>query len=325
MADYFAANDLAAFAFSGSPTEVTTAGRFDASYCTKAMQSNANTAFLQGVVLIDPTTGSSVNLTTAWLHVEIFTSTTNINTTAIELINSSGVVVARLFLSSSGQARLDYWNGAAFVTGTLATAFTGTQKATFDLQLVCGATGTFNLYFNNSSLISISGLNAAVTNVASFKLYGAALSYSQVLVSDVSTVGAKVSSLTPNSNGANTAWANDYTNLVKTGYNDVTLVSTSTLGAKETYGATDATLPTNYVISSMWIAIRARLNSSSPVNAAPLVRISSTDYQGSYNFPGLSAAAFGPSLAGFAVDPSTSAAWGLTNLNAAELGFVSTA
>lgn len=326
--DVFAANDIAAFiTAAGVPTEITTAGQFDATYTTKAINL-LSSAQVKSTQFINPTTGASITLTDCWVHFELYYSATGSpGAQFVEILDSAGTPVLQFGLNgTTTNVRLNYWNGAAWVNG--AGAFTVTQGArlAIDLHAVAGAGGTFDLYVNNSLALSLASLNAAVDNFAFVRFNGSVsnVSISQVLVSDQSTVGAKVASLTPNANSAtNTAWTNDYTNLVKTGYNDATLVSSSTLGDKEGYAASDVTLPTaQYYVSSVFFGIRARLNSASPQNVKPLMRIGGVDYAGAYNFPQLNSVSFGPSVAAFVNDPSTAAAWsGVANLNAAELGF----
>lgn len=322
--DYFATNDIAAFQIaSGAPTEVTTAAQIDVTYTPKGIVPNGGTA--QSAQFINPTTGVATSLTDLWFHVSHYTANIPGLTVLVQFVDAAGTPVVRLVSSTNGTYRIDYWNGAAFVAGAT-TFFVGTvQRVDIDVHIVCGAAGSLDVYFSNNLQLSTAGLNAAVDNVRSIILGGSTNhTFSQLLVSDVNTIGAKVGSLVPNANSAtNTAWANDYTNIVKTGYNDATLISSSTLADKETYGATDVALPTaQYSVSSVWFAARARLNSGAPANIKPLMRFGGVDYVGAYNFGNLNAVSFGPSIAAFANDPSTGVAWsGVANVNAAEVGF----
>lgn len=325
--DYFAANDLAAFlTTSGTPTEVTTANTFDASYAAKSISLIASQ--VKTPQFINPTTGATVSLTDVWVHAELYYSATGSPSAQfIELLDSSGVPVVQLALNgSTTNVRINYWNGAAFVNGAAIFGIAQSTRMTIDIHAVAGLSGTVDVYINGSLAISQVGMNAAVDNFAFVRLNGSVSStfFSQLLVSDSTTVGAKVASLTFNANGTNTAWANDYTNIVKLGYLDTTLISSSTLSDKESYGATDVTVPAGYAINSVWFNIRARLATASPTNIKPLIRIGSTDYIGSYNFPQLNTVSYGPSVAAFTADPS-GGSWGATNLNAAELGFQSAA
>lgn len=325
--DYFAANDIAAFSvLSGTPTEVTTAGFFDPTYTAKGI-SPAGGALL-AAPFMNPTTGVTTSLTDVWFHASFFTANNGGVITLIEFLDSAGTPVVRFVSSTNVTFRIDYWNGAAWVAG--ATTFNaGSALVNLDIHIVCGVSGSLNVYFNNNLQLTTTGLNAAVDNIQQFR-FGNATSavpanytFSQILVSDANTIGAKVGSLTPTGNSAtNTAWANDFNNIVKTGFNDATLISSTTLGDNESYTKAAVALPTaQYSVSSVWFAIRARLNSATPANIKPLLRIGGTNYAGAYNFANLDAISFKPSLAAFVNDPSTSAAWaGVANVNAAEVG-----
>lgn len=327
MADYFAANDIAAFSLvSGTPTEVTTAGRFDSNYAGRAIQFGGTTGaiLLSSPQIIDPVAGTTTSLTTAWLHFDFYTSNNAGTWSCLELANSAGTSVVRVSqATNAGTMRVDYWNGSAWVSGGF--TFVGSASAiiTIDVQVVCGVSGSIALYCNNTLIGTTSGLNAAVTNIAYVKLTGnSGQCWSQILISDTSTVGAKVATLKPTALGTDTAWSpNTVGNLEKVSWNDTTLISDSTLNDKVSYAAADITLPSGMFVSSAWFAIRARLNASSPANIKPLLRIGSTDYAGAYNFGGLNSSSFAPAIAAFVNDPSTGTAWsGVTNLNAAEVG-----
>jgi hypothetical protein len=322
--DYFATNSLAAFSIvSGNPTEVTSSG-FDATYTDRVISPSVSVAgVIQSPNWINPTTGVQTDLTDFWFHADFLAGNASGTPTVIAFYNSAGVAVVRLIQTTNGTFRLDYWNGAAFVNGTAINITTG--RTTIDIHVVCGASGSLVWFANNTQIYALSGLNAAVTNCRYIQLSSATTSagWSQILISDTNTIGAKVADLKPNANGANTAWANDFNNVVKTGINDTTFISSTTLGDKESYAASDVTLPTaQYFVSSVWFSIRARTNSVSPQNIKPLMRIGGVDYAGAYNFAGLGSTTFAPSIAGFANDPSSGAAWvGVTNVNAAEIGF----
>lgn len=323
--DYFAANDLAPFSvLSGVPTETT--GNVDLTYTPTGIFPNGGQ--VQSPPFINPDTGATTALTSLWFHMELFTANNGGLNSLVEFVNSSGVSVVRFVSTTNVTFRIDYWNSAtsAWVAGP--TTFNpGSVRIAVDINIICGSGGSATVYFANSQQLSLTGFPATVDNVQSLKFGGPAnYTYSQLLVSDANTIGAKVSSLVPNANSAtNTAWANDWNNIKKTGFNDATMISSSTTGDNESYGATDATLPTaQYTVSSVWFAVRARLNSGAGgAHFKPLLRIGSTNYAGTYNFAGnLNAVSFNGAIAGFSKDPSTAANWnGVTNINAAEWGF----
>lgn len=319
MIEYFAANDIAAFSIvSGSPVEVTS--NIDTTYCARGIQPNGGV--LKSAQFITPTTGAATSVTNVWVHFDFYTGF--FGGVQMEFLDSAGTSVLRIYGPSNGVYRLDYWSGTAWVTGAATyNAGTGVRIAC-DVHIVCGATGSFTMYSNGTQVLQLTSLSAAVDNIAFIQPNGGSgqQTYSQFLASDTNTIGAKVASLKTLALGADTAWSpNTAANIDKTSFNDATFISDSTLGDKVTYTAADATMPAGMFVSSLWFATRARLNAASPANITPLLRISGTDYAGAYNLGGLNSTTFGPAVAAFTTDPSTSAAWTLTNANLAELGF----
>jgi hypothetical protein len=314
--DVFAANAIEAFDIeSGTPAEMT--GRTNATYSTKGIVTQA--ASLISKPFIDPTTGAAVTLTSGWFHCAYFSGGPG---DIIELVNSTGVAVIRIFEAAQNSYQIQAWSGSAWIA-TAATFNLGTNReCAIDVNFNCTA-GTVDLYIDNTLRSSLAGLSSAVLgSIAKFRLLSSSFVCYQFVVSDASTIGAFVASLNLNANSAtNTAWVNDFNSVWKTGINDATFISSGTLGDNETYGAADIALPSSqYVISSMWFALRAKLNSATPANIKPLLRIGGVNYAGAYNFANLSAVTFANSIAAYANDPSTSSAWGLANLNLAEIG-----
>lgn len=317
MIDYFAANDIAAFnVVSGAPQEATSG--IDTTYTPRGLQPNSGV--LQTPPLMTPTTGVTATLTSLWFHCDLSTGNNPGLNSTVEFVNSSGVSVVRFVSTTNTTFRMDYWNGAAFVAG--ATTFSpGSVLGRLDINIICGVSGSINWYWNGTLVATTTGLNAAVDNVQSVKILGVYI-LSQILVSDTNTIGAKVASLKPTGAGANTAWSpNTFSNIEKQSFNDATFIADSTLGDKVSYAAADATMPAGMFISSLWFAARARVNSVSPANIKPLLRIGGTDYAGSYNLGGLNSVSFAAAVAAYVNDPSTGVAWTLTNANAAEVGF----
>ena len=321
MTDFFAANDIAAFLLtSGVGSELTSGGTFDATYTNKAIRMSGG--ICKSPQFINPTTGAVTSLTDGWLHFSM--NNQSATGTIFTLYSDTGVAVIRVSAPSTSTVRIDYWNGSAWVTTGASYSIGGGTLLDFDLHFVCGASGSLNFYVGNSIATTVTGLNAAVTNCAFLEIGTTAAYLSQILISDTSTIGAKVASLTPVTLSAvNTAWSpNTVGNIAKIGYNDATFIADATLNDKVSYVANDATMPAGMFISSLWFVVRARLNASAPANIAPLLRIGSTNYTGAYNFSGLNNVSFAPAIAAYPVDPSTGVAWTLTNANLAELGFI---
>lgn len=334
--DVFAANDLCAFiTTAGTPTESTNTSVRDATYTPKAIFLE-NAAHIRSARFINPDTGASTSLTEGWLHFDMYWSigTNGVNGGAVFLVNDAGVQVIRIYADRTSGLRLDYWDGSAWVAGGDFLGGTEGSLNTFDLHFICGASGELNLYVNEGfePSLSISGLNAAVTNAAYVDfadnnvIVAASLYASQILVSDNFTLGAKVGSLVPTAAGTNTAWAGTYTDVVKTGFNDTTYIESTTAGEKETYAATDHVLPAfSYLISGVWVNIRGKNGTADPTGITAAVRTGGADFNTGYNYPNLTDVGFGPGISGFSLNPDTGLAWTISEVNAAEVGVESVA
>lgn len=321
--DVFAANDIAAMV-SISGTETSDANYYNATYTNKALIPPFTCPRF-----INPDTGATVTLADGWMHFDIYPGGSGGSSEILWLQSSAGVNLFRLF-SSGTSLRADYWNGTAWVTSftTLFGGLASLGRSTMDLHWTITGTTISMDVFRNNSIVASSGAVAfaGMANVAKFVTgngsWSVGVRFSQFLVSDENTVGALIKSLVQNGAGANTAWTGVHTDVEEIAINDATMISSGTAGDKESYTATDATLPTNYHVAGIWQTLRGRNSASSPTGIKAMLRLGGVDYSAAYNFPGLNTASFEGSVACHSLDPSTGLAWsGVTNVNASEIGY----
>ncbi len=344
--DVFAANNLSAFSVtSGTPTESTTSGTVNTTYSPRSIR--IQNAAVRSARFINPTTGADTSLTSFWVHFELYVQATGsfaglIDDGCLYVVNSAGTRVIRLNLlhTSNGNPvyRLDYWNGSSFVNGSSTLTLSTETSYAFDLEIVCGVSGSLKLYTNSSSQsplspsLTVTGLHAAVTNGAYLDLncplgflIDANNYYSQILVSEEATIGCRVGSIVPTAAGTNTTWTGTYTDITDSGLGEGTVISASSTGDKESYPATDRALPVHtYEVGGVWFNIRAKQGGSAPTNKKALMRVGGTDYAAAYDYAHLNTSTFAPSLACFPLNPATAAAWDISDVNAAEVGFEAT-
>lgn len=311
-------------------TEVTTAGEFNATYARSAISVGGNS----GTKFSTPQFASSTDF---WLHCEKKTvgSTSQGTVNVIEFFNSSGTNVVRLtnqtgFASAVGTWRPEIWNGSTWQAGA-GTAFTHTSSSIIivDVHIVVGgSTTTVDLYHGGALQASVSVSTTAVSNIASvsFKNHDSSspTRYSQIICTDAeNTIGMKLATMVPNANSAvNTAWTGDYTAIDEaTTVDDTDFISGANDGDVETYGCTDATVVSGMTVKALVVTARVKKGATGPQNVQAAVRIGSTNYY-SGNLSNVTSG-FGPVVGVFTQDPSTSAAWNVTNLNAAEIGLKS--
>lgn len=142
---------------------------------------------------------------------------------------------------------------------------------------------------------------------------------------------SRVETLFPNADGNYSQWdgsdgnqINNYLLVDETNQNgDTDYVETSTVNNIDTYNFGNlSSTPTS--IAGIQINTTAEKTEAGARTFANLIRISSTDYLNSNNFS-LSQNSYIDFLQIYEQDPSTSAAWGVTNINGAEYGYKLTA
>lgn len=314
MTKYFAGNSLAAFVRSSSSiVEVTTSGRFDSAFVASGI--NIPDGFLETHVL--------TTATTIWLRFDHYSAKAIVgNGNWIEFVNSSGVVVARL-RNPSGSAgatvAFQYWDGAAFVTsGSAFDLPTNNTLATVVVKIVCGASGSWEVFYNGASVGSGAISDADTNNIARHRFISiqSNLVVSQVMIADydISDHHFKPLSLTGNSAANTGAASGAFGDVNETALDDTTLIAISTSANKAGQTKAALTLPGGYTIAAMVVSARGRV--TSPITDGKLgIRSGGTNYSSA----GLGfAGGYAPRQRIDENDPATSAAWGLIAFNNAE-------
>jgi hypothetical protein len=150
--------------------------------------------------------------------------------------------------------------------------------------------------------------------------------WSQIICADEPTVGWKLAERHPTGNSAtNTAWTNDFAAVDEaTTVDDTDFITSSAAGDIETYTGNAAANPAGLAVKALAVCARLKVPATGPQNCQAALRIGGTNYF-SANLTGLTSG-FGPAVALFATDPSTSAAWAsIAAANAAEFGLKSAA
>jgi hypothetical protein len=242
--------------------------------------------------------------------------------------------VARLNLVTSGPNmvfRLTNSAGTTLATGT--TSILANTWYYVEVRVVVHAsTGTVELRLNGSGSAECSGtgLNTGSTNIDRVS-WGTANSQSQrvddVYVIDPNTGSsptntwlgdARVETLVPNGNGANTAWTGVYTDWDDTtsSDDDTTYASSATPGDRETSTLTDlASAGTVFAVQTNLIA---RKDDAGARTIAPVIRISGVNYDGTTS-AGMTTSYLDYTQLYDRLDPAGNA-WTKTTIDAMEAG-----
>jgi hypothetical protein len=140
---------------------------------------------------------------------------------------------------------------------------------------------------------------------------------SEIIVADENTLAMRVLTIPAVANGAETAWAGTVTDINEIVLNDATAITTSTIGALESFTINTPTIPANFSLRALCIGARASSNSVSPDDLEGLMRVDGDNY---FSAPRTIAGIGGNSIV-FDNNPATSAPWAVSDLAAANLQF----
>lgn len=331
MAVLWCGGELDAFNPGGGGVEMTTAGfgtGYDTTYsrcCVRCGTANINHK-VTSIDLASPITG------TIWVHWYLMYDAINdITNPHMELHNSGGTQLFRISITSTASniatMQCQYWNGSSWTNiGSTFTQGIQGAYAEYDLKVVCGGSGSMEIYQNKALVASGSASMTSVTSLVGAGWYNNRTSstfgtmISQCIIADQSTVGWKMYTKPPTGNSAtNTAWTDDYTKVDEAVLDDADYIASTTNGDVETFTWAGVTIPAGYAVVAVAVNARVRNDGSGPVNIQAALRRSSTNYFGSN--VSMSGTAFTPTCTIWATDPSTGAAWTPSNAQSGSTEF----
>lgn len=242
--------------------------------------------------------------------------------------DTGGNPIARVGYVTSSTIGIEVFNGTAWTTVTSVSAGINTL-ARFDIHFTKDATnGVFNLYRNKTELLLTytgdTDRNASAGPVAQlyhvfFSSTRSTLSAMFAHTSDTRHMEFVQCAFT--GNGANTDWTGDFSAIDETGVNDADFITTATDGAKETF--TKAAIPTAYSLNKVEgvvVAFRGQV-AADLATISGIARVSGTDYAQAPVTAVPATYGDGGSFVVFETNPATSAAWSVSEVDAAEFGF----
>ena len=199
-----------------------------------------------------------------------------------------------------------------------------------EIKVVVSATvGSVEMRLNGSSVPDVSATsvntgalaidNFIIGNGSAFYKYDDMYAIDTTTPGPVSFIGdARIETIQPTSNGANTAWTGGFADVADgTAHNgDTSVITSATPGDKETYGLGNLSA-TTATVHAVQTNIVARKDDAGARTIAPVLRVSSTDYDGTTT-PGLSTS-FVDYKQMYNQDP-TASGWTVTSVNALEAG-----
>jgi hypothetical protein len=325
--------------FAGTRALLWAPGQGDISWVTSGAGTNYDSTYVGGAVnIVAGTDGGTsfteipfgmdaTSATTVWFHAEVTIGTgftgIDVDDSFLMLFGNSTRIIAGVYCAqnSTRNVYFRYWNGASFTQSGATYIPPTNSRIIIDARLVCGVSGTFDMWVNGTNVITVSGLNAAVDVVTRMRIAGITPSanyWSQVAISDFDMRGWRFASDALTSFGT----YNEGTGAIGT-INDMNLATSYILpvnGNRYTGTSSARTFPSGAAIRSVQVNGGLRVGGGTIANAKAMLRVGSTDYVAATNV----VPAPGPytSQGGFYWDlnPSGSVVWTQTDYNNAQKG-----
>ncbi len=331
----FAGGRLDSVAIVGAVTEITTAGTFDSSYadCSLSVPSSAGTIYW--IATFRDTSNAAVDVVTGetlYFHGEFNPAGTSGSAGFIWSANDSSGNPWLSIRNVSASLYGLYYNsntGGSPTWTQLGSSFAATTSTTYryDVKLTLGSPHSVEFSINESAQVTTTFTQASLTGLRSVRGFGVSTGstgrWSQIMGSEgVSTVGGKVRYSRATGAGTNAAWTGAHTNVNEAIDSTATVDSTITAALKQSYAMGNVTLPSGFVIKSVFHALYAKNDGVAPQNIKSLIRSGATDYSAASNLAGIGTS-FAALIERYDNDPNTAAPWTDTNFNAVEAGYLS--
>ena len=293
MTLYAAAEMSAVDSVSGTPTETTGTGRFEGSFGIRS-------AFAIGIVATDRIALENLGAFTTFWHRFFYysgTSTGRSGRTLAEYCNNAGTPVFRLQFTSTTDLQAQYWNGSAWtnIGSAVSIAVDGLVRP-FDLKIVCGGSGSFELYRDGTTLVaSGSASMTAVTDIDEIRHYSTnsnnplSTTVAEIIWGDGPTIGHRYAIAAPTGNGTDTAGSGAFGDVDEAVTDDGDFTTLTSNGDAETFTHGTMTLPSG-TVKAVQVEMRVKSNAGGAQNVKARLRIGGTAYDQASNYSGIGVA-----------------------------------
>ena len=273
-------------------------------------------------------------LATGWFHARVvadFTESSLSDLAWILLQDVSAGVTGVQLDSDNGDMNLERWNGSGFTElGRLRISNDFSGGGVIDIHWnIADSGGFYRLYLNGNLVTQFEGdtLFGAMTGFdrailgpqGSFFNSQQTIYYSEVIVADEETIGWHLSTIFPSGDGNSTTWTGTFLDVDESSLNDGDFVSSALDDELEQF--TCSNLPTSLDVKAFVITTRSRNVAVGPQNVQVSLRTNSIDFTSANLSISTSFTNGGPII--YDLNPDTSAAWTLAEIDAIEIGVIS--
>lgn len=280
-------------------------------------------------------TGISCEFTASseiWVSFYTYEFTSGTNFPLLDVL-SAGVPLFQLDRDSTTTIAMEYWNGSAWVEIAADSSFVSAVRYRIDVHIkIDNTVGIIDWYVDGILRDSFSGdtLYTAATTVDKVVLRATTTAglpsgnFSAIIIADEDTRDMIYSQTPVDGAGAETDWSGAYTAIDETGVNDADFIQSTTAGQRATFsfGNLHADFATGYDVVGVGVSARGSRGASGPANLKPLVRSGTTNGEGDPTAMDLT---WKPARHFFALNPATTAAFTVSEVDSAQIGVRSAA
>lgn len=296
---------------------------------TSFVAANSRASLIQGEESSDAVymQSTSFSATEFWTHFKRLTTafSSSANPWFISW-RSGGTPYIGLQATSGTSVSLRWWNGSSWVT--IGSFVTVADLETYDVYIKVGNPGQVRVYKDNlpvaSSITIDTTFGGAVSAFDSIRMqcataqFSTSTRYAEVIVADWNTIGSKLVTRIPDAAGTYSEWGGAGYTSVDELTEDNTMMASGTVDQRFSVTCTDfPALGTGESIEAVKVAGAIVKDAGGPQSVNFFTRVSGTDYHSSDQ---AAPASINGLRQVYDVNPNTSAAWTVSELNAAEFG-----
>lgn len=244
---------------------------------------------------------------------------------SMRIFDQAGLAVARIRRANTG-FQAEYWDGSAYQSIGFMPYETG-QSMFFDMFFsLDNSAGRCEFYVNNNFVGEFVGDTIHGTTVNLAEVQFTAIETREIVITNSEpTIGWRVKTMFPNGDGALTDWSGSYTGVDELDVNDGDVVTSTSGGDDEVYSVANfAAALDDFEVAAVQVGVRAKNDGAGPSGIEPIVYVGSTVYTNgvtNLEYDTTLDVAYRNFCRVWELNPNTTAAWTITQLEALQFGF----
>lgn len=315
MTILFAGGEMGSFIpADGNCREQTTSAYYDSAFARASINLSGAVTYAQSFEWTEEAD--------CWIHADLYVDGVSGGSefTLLTAYNASDIAVYQLRGTYATNLTIKQYtspDGSAWTQrGTSFTTSIDTRN-TFDIHVHSDASGSATVYVSGTERLTASADLSGLDGIAYIRLSGSLRTHwSQIIVSDESTIGKRLKTVPATGAGATTTWIGTYAEIDEAVYADVDFINSASADEVELF-AHSSTVSGGYSVQAVVVTARAKRGASGPQNLQLALRSGGTTYFTASQALGLG---YGAHVGIWEDDPATAAAFTTSAITTAQFG-----